>query len=113
MPCRRLGVVIYEMIAGMAPFEGQTTADRIAAILEREPSPLAQYSTEVPEALHGIETKALRKDKEERYQTASEPVPREHCGCVRVARSPGWIPPTEKVLCDREDRKRKSDCQSE
>jgi eukaryotic-like serine/threonine-protein kinase len=67
-----LGVVIYEMIAGRAPFEGQTASDVIASILSREPSPLAPHSREVPEALERIITKALRKDSQERYQTAME-----------------------------------------
>ena len=67
-----LGVVIYEMIAGRAPFEGETTSDVIASILSREPPPLARHSREVPETLERIITKALRKDTQERYQTAKE-----------------------------------------
>ena len=67
-----LGVVIYEMIAGRAPFEGQTASDVIASILSREPPPLARHSREVPETLERIITKALRKDTQERYQTARE-----------------------------------------
>src|SRR5205085_7575198 len=38
-----LGVVLYEMISGRAPFQGATTSDVIAAILTEEPSPLAPY----------------------------------------------------------------------
>src|SRR5262249_51251583 len=67
-----LGVVIYEMITGHPPFAGKTTSDLIAAILEKEPPPLARYCREVPEAMEWIVTKALRKDREERYQTARE-----------------------------------------
>jgi Tol biopolymer transport system component len=67
-----LGVVLYEMLAGQAPFKGQTTSDVIAAVLEREPPPLARYSKDVPEALEWIVTKALTKEKEDRYQTARE-----------------------------------------
>jgi eukaryotic-like serine/threonine-protein kinase len=67
-----LGVVLYEMLAGRAPFEGKTKSDLVASILEREPPPLARYSREVPETLEWIVTKALRKDKDERYQTAKE-----------------------------------------
>jgi eukaryotic-like serine/threonine-protein kinase len=67
-----LGVVLYEMIGGRVPFEGATSSDVIAAILDREPVTLARYSPEVPTELEWIVKKALRKDKEERYQTARE-----------------------------------------
>src|SRR5215510_11058990 len=63
-----LGVVLYEMIAGRAPFAGATTADVIAAILEREPAPLSQLRPEVSAELQQIITKALRKDRDDRYQ---------------------------------------------
>ncbi|MDQ3257542.1 MAG: serine/threonine-protein kinase [Acidobacteriota bacterium] len=67
-----LGVVLYEMIAGRAPFEGTTKSDMVAAILEREPQPLARFSREVPGELERIVTKALAKDREERYQTVKD-----------------------------------------
>src|SRR5262245_5040827 len=68
----RLGVVMYEMIAGRPPFEGETSSDLIAAILDKQPPPLARYSRNIPEAMEWIVTKALRKDREERYQNARE-----------------------------------------
>ena len=67
-----LGVMLYEIVAGCVPFEGQTKSDVIASILNREPSPLARYSREVPETLEWIVSKSLRKEREERYQTARE-----------------------------------------
>jgi serine/threonine protein kinase len=67
-----LGVVIYEITTGHAPFAGQTAPDVVAALLDREPPPLARYSRDVPETLEWIVSKALRKDREERYQTARE-----------------------------------------
>jgi len=66
-----LGVVLYEMVAGRAPFQGETPSHVIVSVLESEPPPLAGYS-EVPVELERIVTKALRKNREERYQTASE-----------------------------------------
>jgi Tol biopolymer transport system component/predicted Ser/Thr protein kinase len=66
------GVVLYEMAAGHPPFEGKTPSDLIAAILEKEPPPLARYAREAPEALEWIITKALVKEREGRYQTAQE-----------------------------------------
>jgi len=67
-----LGVVLYEMLTGHAPFEGATTTDTLVSILEREPVPLAQLSPEIPPELQRIVTKALAKQKEERYQTAKD-----------------------------------------
>jgi eukaryotic-like serine/threonine-protein kinase len=67
-----LGVVLYEAVAGRPPFEGSTASDVISAILSKEPPPLARYARDVPESLEWIVTKALTKDKEERYQTAKE-----------------------------------------
>jgi serine/threonine-protein kinase len=67
-----LGIVLFETVAGRVPFEGATASDVLASILEREPTPLSRYSPEVPTELAWIVKKALRKDREERYQTAKE-----------------------------------------
>jgi serine/threonine-protein kinase len=67
-----LGVVLYEMMTGHRPFVGETTTDVFVSILEREPELLANYSTGVTSELQGIIEKALRKDREQRYQTAKE-----------------------------------------
>ncbi len=67
-----LGVVLYEMITARSPFEGKTAGELIALIISKEPPPLARYSNEAPEALQWIVTKALTKDREDRYQTARD-----------------------------------------
>jgi eukaryotic-like serine/threonine-protein kinase len=67
-----LGVMLYEMLAGHRPFEGATVSDVLAALLEKEPLPLAHSLPEVPAELERIVRKALRKDKEERYQTVKD-----------------------------------------
>ena len=68
-----LGTVLYEMVAGRAPFAGGTTADMLVAILEKEPPPLKNSaSNEVPAELESITTKTLRKDPDERYQTSKQ-----------------------------------------
>jgi len=67
-----LGVVIYELIAGQAPFGGTTRSDLIAALLEREPPPLARFTPQVPAELERIVMKALAKDPDERFQTARD-----------------------------------------
>jgi serine/threonine-protein kinase len=62
-----LGVVLYEMISNSPPFSGATSADILAAILAHEP-PLES----VPGDLRTLVARALRKDRDERYQTADE-----------------------------------------
>ncbi len=68
-----LGVVLYEMVAGCLPFAGSTSSEVMASILsEKEPQPLARYSRDVPAELERIVSKALRKDREQRYQTTKD-----------------------------------------
>jgi serine/threonine protein kinase len=67
-----LGVVIYELITGRAPFEGKTPHEITAAITGREPLPLALYSREIPSELERIVNRTLEKDREERYQVAKD-----------------------------------------
>jgi eukaryotic-like serine/threonine-protein kinase len=67
-----LGVVLYEMLAGRTPFDGDTATDVIAAIFDRDPPPLKHCAPTVPPALQGVVDRSLRKDPAERYQTAEE-----------------------------------------
>src|SRR5262245_24483446 len=64
-----LGVVLYEMFTGAKPFTGATVADVIAAILDKEPAPLPHGA---PKELELILSRALRKDREARYQTVQD-----------------------------------------
>ncbi len=64
-----LGAVMYEMLTGRLPFAGETTADILGALLHKEPQPLRELAPETPADLQHIVSKALRKDKDERYQT--------------------------------------------
>ncbi len=56
-----LGVVLYEMIAGRAPFTGATRNDLIAAILRDEPPPLAESAPDTPPELERIISKSAAK----------------------------------------------------
>jgi serine/threonine protein kinase/tetratricopeptide (TPR) repeat protein len=67
-----LGVVLYEMLAGRTPFEGETVTDVIAAIFDSDPQPLTYRAPIVPPALQSVVDRSLRKDPAERYQTAEE-----------------------------------------
>ena len=65
-------MVMYEMVAGRVPFEGETSTDVIVAITQKEAPPLARFAPNVPAELDWIINKALRKEREERYQTIRE-----------------------------------------
>jgi len=67
-----LGAVIYEMVTGHVPFPGETSAESISLILQKEPAPLTRFAHEVPAELERIVAKALTKEREERYQTAKD-----------------------------------------
>ena len=68
-----LGVLIYEMVAGRLPFEGSNSNEILASILnDKEPLPLARFAREVPAELERIVAKALRKRRDERYQTTKD-----------------------------------------
>src|SRR5258707_11310031 len=67
-----LGVVLYEMTSGRAPFTGETKTDVIIAIAKTDPAPLARFAPNLPAEFEWIIMKALRKDVDERYQTVKE-----------------------------------------
>jgi serine/threonine-protein kinase len=67
-----LGVVLYEMVGGIPPFRGETPSDCIASILKTEPPLLCGVVPDVPLRLQCILQKALRKNRDERYQTIKE-----------------------------------------
>src|SRR6266480_1593453 len=59
-----LGVVLYEMVTGHAPFTGETPREAMSSILETEPPPLTSYVTQSPAELQQIVSKTLRKNRE-------------------------------------------------
>lgn len=67
-----LGVVLYEMAAGRPPFDGATVSDAVVSVLHQEPAPLADKCPIAPAELQQIVARALKKDKNERYQTAAD-----------------------------------------
>jgi serine/threonine-protein kinase len=67
------GVVLYEIIAGCVPFTGASPSEAMASILsDKDAQPLARYSRDVPSELERIVSKALRKNRDERYQTIKD-----------------------------------------
>lgn len=67
-----VGLVLYELLAGRSPFGGGSIYETVAAILnEREAPPLRDVAG-VPPELERIVAKALRKNRDERYQTIKD-----------------------------------------
>src|SRR5436190_9628376 len=60
------------MVTRHAPFIGDTPREVMSSILEKEPPPLTSYITQTPAELQQIISKTLRKEREERYQSAHE-----------------------------------------
>jgi TolB-like protein len=67
-----LGSVMYELVTGRSAFEGETASDVIAEILKVEPPPPGELAPEVPPEIEHIIGKALRKDRDSRYQAVRD-----------------------------------------
>ncbi|HEV2834258.1 MAG TPA: serine/threonine-protein kinase, partial [Pyrinomonadaceae bacterium] len=67
-----LGVILYEMVTGVVPFAGETSADVIAAIVKTEPPAITKLAPDTPAKLEEIISKSLEKDRDERYQTIKD-----------------------------------------
>ena len=67
-----LGVVLYELATGQKPFKGETRQATVNAILSNDPKVASKVNPTLPSELDLILKKALEKDRELRYQTASD-----------------------------------------
>ena len=89
-----LGVVLYELIAGRMPFEGEYEAAMLYGVLHEEPQPLAELRTDVPLELDRLVSKALAKDPGLRYQRVDE-VAAALKALRDVLASPADLPPAQ------------------
>ena len=66
------GTVLYQMATGILPFQGDTSAVVFEAILNRDPAPVNQLNASLPPELSRIIGQALEKDRDLRYQSATD-----------------------------------------
>ena len=67
-----LGVVMYEMLTGKVPFDADTPVSIALKHMQEEPKPAIEVNPNIPTAVNDIVMKAMRKEPDDRYQTATE-----------------------------------------
>lgn len=67
-----LGIIFYEMLTGLRPFRGDTSAELISAILRDTPDPVTELKADLPDHLERVIRRCLMKDPKDRYQTARD-----------------------------------------
>jgi eukaryotic-like serine/threonine-protein kinase len=66
------GAVLYEMLAGQRPFDGETGIETITSILKDEPKPLREVAPEIPREIERVVMRCLRKDPGRRFQDMAD-----------------------------------------
>lgn len=66
------GTLLYEMVSGHRAFEGDTPASTLGAVIHKDPKPLTELAPVTPRELERIVNRCLRKDRERRFQGASD-----------------------------------------
>src|SRR4029077_19431302 len=66
-----LGITLYEMLAGVLPFDATDPTEWVHCHIARQPPPLTERLQRIPEPISAIVSKLLAKAAEERYQTAA------------------------------------------
>ena len=67
-----MGVVLYEMLSGQLPFKGERETSMMYSIVHEEPLPLKKLKPDIPVEMERVVVKALKKNPDSRYQSASE-----------------------------------------
>jgi Tol biopolymer transport system component len=67
-----LGVILYEMLSGRAPFSGESDVELMNAILKEDPPELTEANGDIPRVLASIVQRCLEKNAEQRFQSASD-----------------------------------------
>ncbi len=67
-----LGVILYEMVTGHKAFDGKSMPTLIMQIIQKEPTPIRQYSPDVPSGMQSIITRLMQKKPERRFQNGKQ-----------------------------------------
>jgi serine/threonine-protein kinase len=67
-----LGVILYEMVTGHKAFDGKSMPTLIMQIIQKEPTPIREYSPDVPAGLQSIISRLMQKRPEKRFQTGKQ-----------------------------------------
>jgi serine/threonine-protein kinase len=67
-----VGVILYECLSGILPFDASTIGDLMVQIIMKAPKPLRNVRPDIPEIVEQAISKALHKDRDQRYSSASE-----------------------------------------
>jgi serine/threonine-protein kinase len=67
-----LGIILYQLVAGLTPFHAQTVSELYSRVLLGPPTPLAQYRRDVPPGFEAVILRCLDKDRARRFQDVAE-----------------------------------------
>jgi serine/threonine protein kinase len=84
-----LGVMLYQMLSGRLPFEGESMTQLMFAIANSPHPPIRQFNAALPEWIDAVIDRALAKDFDKRYQTGAE-----FAEAIRQARKTGHVAPS-------------------
>jgi eukaryotic-like serine/threonine-protein kinase len=87
-----LGVVLYEMLCGRRPFQGDTTLSTLAAILRETPEAPRKIHSEIPESVERVVLRCLEKKPEARFSSAAD-VERALAASRSASSTGGWRRP--------------------
>ncbi len=99
------GAVLYEMATGVPPFTGETAAAIFDAILHQTPASLRSLNAKAPEKLERVASRCLQKDRDLRYQHASEirsdleRLKRKQDSLLRLRRARRFALPSAALIC--------------
>jgi serine/threonine-protein kinase len=97
-----MGVILFELLAGRPPWDGETVAGVFAAILEQAPPPMRMFRPDIPEGLELVVARCLARDPSDRFDTVAELAsalapfapPHARTSVERIARSIAQAPRT-------------------
>jgi serine/threonine protein kinase len=94
-----LGTILYELLGGKPPFDGDSVGEVFASVLQNEPVSLLELRRDVPPALEQVVMRCLRKNADERFATVAELA--QALLPFGTAESHRWVDRSKKLLAGR------------